>query len=322
MRGLNLTKNTPMRSNGYFNMIGDNLIVPTKNTDLQEPYFNERVKVFKGSPALKAKVKEYLKDSGSGVYFDPSWNKRLALDELGEVIAKSAFNKEGTGLAWDNLANAKRFRSDAISNMKGNWALISRDRLESQVNDSIKNATFPTKNDFTFKGKTRENINASINAINEWVTYQTIGDAYFNEIQRRIDIQKEVDRELLKGDLKKLKALRSTIKFEDLIDKIDAEIKTIEQAQKDAANRTEEERKAKALADAEAKALADAIKKAEDALKNATTPEAIKAAEAELQRLKNSGSNGAGTGLPKMAIYGGIALVVAIGAYFMFRKKD
>jgi hypothetical protein len=302
-------------------MIGDDLIKPNAFSDLQEPYFNERVKVFKGSPDLKAKVKEYLKDTGSGVYFDPSWNKKLALEELGEMVAKSAFNKEGTGLAWDNLATAKRFRSDAISNMKGNWALIPRDRLESQVNDSIKNATFPTRNDLTFKGTTRDNIKASIESIYKWVIYQTIGSAYYSEINRRMAIKAEVDRELLKGDLKKLKTLRSTIKFEDLIDKIDEEIKTIEQAQKDAANRTEEERKAKALADAEAKALADSIKKAEAELAAATSPEAKAAAQAKLNDLKKSGSNGAGTGLPKMAIYGGIALVVAIGAYFMFKKK-
>jgi isocitrate dehydrogenase len=55
---------------------------------------------------------------------------------------------------------------------------------------------------------------------------------------------------------------------------------------------------------------------------DAQTDEEKAAAQAKLKGLKNSGSNGAGTGLPKMAIYGGIALVVAIGAYFMFRKKD
>ena len=58
--------------------------------------------------------------------------------------------------------------------------------------------------------------------------HQKQGDAYYSEIQRRMAIQSEVDRELLKSDLKKLKALRSKVKFEDLLDKIDEEIKTIE----------------------------------------------------------------------------------------------
>lgn len=321
MKGLNLTPTTRMRSNGYFNMIGDNLINATSNSDLQEPYFMGSIGRYKSSGNLKRDVKSQLSDSGSRVYFDPSWNKKLALEELISIVERSAFNTQGTGLAWDNLATAKRFRSDAISNMKGNWALISRQTLEKQVDDYIKNGKEGERNDYTFKGTTRDNLKASINAIQKWVMFQTIGDAYFAEFKRREAIKADVDRELLKGDLKKLKALRSSTKFEDLVDKINEEIKSIEQAQKDAANRTEEERKAKEKADADAKALADAIKAAEDALRNARTPEEIKAAEAELKRLKNSGSSGMGTGIPKLAIYGGIGLVVIIGAYFMFRKR-
>jgi hypothetical protein len=324
MRGLNLTQNTRMRSNGYFSMIGDDLINPSTNSDLQETYFNKRVSDYKSSPTLKAKVKEYLKDSSSGVYFNPSWNKRLAFDELGEVIAKSAFNTQGTGIAWQKLKQAKEDRSAAISRLKKDKRLNKDVTNENLVNDAISSGKLLKTSGVSGINDTQINelILSAIKNIEEWVIYQTIGDAYYKEIQRRDAIQKEVDKELLKGDLKKLKALRSTIKFEDLIDKIDEEIKTIEQAQKDAANRTEDERKAKALADAEAKALADAIKKAEAELAAAKTDEEKAAAQAKLKGLKNSGSNGAGTGLPKIAIYGGIALVVAIGAYFMFRKKD
>jgi hypothetical protein len=321
MKGLVITRPLGMRSNAYFNMIGDDLIKPSIYSDLQEPYFNARVQSFKGTPDLKAKVKEFLKDTGSGVYFEPSWNNKLALEELGEMVAKSANNKEGTGLAWDNLANAKRFRSDALSNMKGNWALIPRNKLESQVNDSIKNDTFPKKNDYTYKGTTRDNIKAAIDAIYKWVTYQTIGDAYFKEIKRRMAIKSEVEKELLTGDLRKLKALRSKIKFEDLLEQINEEIKTIEQAQKDAANRTEEERKAKELADAEAKAKADAIKQAEAELAAAKTDDEKAAAQAKLNNLKNTGSNTT-LGGNKTLLYVGIGVVVLVGAFFAFRKRN
>jgi hypothetical protein len=318
MKGLNLTQTTRMRANGYFSMIGDDLIKPNVYSDLQEPYFNARVQAEKINPELKKKVKALLQDSGSGVYFDPSWNKKLALEELGEMVAKSAFNKEGTGLAWEKLKQAKENRSNAISDLK-KLKPYNKDLTNiNAIDEAIKNASFPSS---LGNQRVKDYVTSAINNIYEWVIYQTIGSAYYSEIRRRMAIQAEVDRELLKGDLKKLKALRSTIKFEDLIDKIDEEIKTIEQAQKDAANRTEDERKAKALADAEAKALADAIKKAEAELAAAKTDEEKAAAQAKLKGLINSGSNGAGTGLPKMAIYGGIALVVAIGAYFMFRKK-
>ena len=300
-----------MRSNGYFNMIGDNLIVPTTNVDLQETYFNKMVQTLKSAPILKTKVKELLNNSGSGVYFNPSWNKRLALDELGEVVAKSAFNTQGTGIAWQKLKQAKEDRSAAISRLKKDKPLNKDVTNENLVNDAISSGQPLKTSGISGIKDTQINelIKSAINNINEWVIYQTIGDAYYNEIQRRDGIQKEVDRELLKGDLKKLKALRSTIKFEDLIDKIDAEIKTIEQAQK--------------AAEEKQKAIDEANKK----LSGATTPEQKASAQAELDALLRAGSDGAGaiakgTGLPKGAIYIGIGLVVAIGAYFMFRKKD
>jgi hypothetical protein len=292
-------------------MIGDNLIVPTTNVDLQETYFNKMVQTLKSSPSLKTKVKEVLNNSGSGVYFNPSWNKRLALDELGEVIAKSAFNTQGTGIAWQKLQQAKVDRSDAISRLKKDKPLNKDVTNENLVNDAISSGKPLKTSGISGIKDTQINelIKSAINNINEWVIYQTIGDAYYNEIQRRDGIQKEVDRELLKGDLKKLKALRSTIKFEDLIDKIDEEIKTIEQAQK--------------AAEEKQKAIDEANKK----LSGATTPEQKAAAQAELDALLRAGSDGAGAiakgmGLPKGAIYIGIGLVVAIGAYFMFRKKD
>jgi hypothetical protein len=319
MRGLNLNKPSRLTSNRYFSMIGDDLITPTSSADLQESYFNARVQAEKTNPELKKKVKALLQDAGSGVYFSPSFKSNLALQDLIRMTAQSADNKAGTGKAWDKLQQAKENRSNAISDLK-KLKPYNKDLTNiNAIDEAIKNASFPSS---LGNQRVKDYVTSAINNIYEWVIYQTIGSAYYSEIQRRMAIQAEVDRELLKGDLKKLKALRSTIKFEDLIDKIDEEIKTIEQAQKDAANRTEDERKAKALADAEAKALADAIKKAEAELAAAKTDEEKAAAQAKLQGLKNSGSNGAGTGLPKMAIYGGIALVVAIGAYFMFRKKD
>ena len=88
MRGLNLNKPSRLTSNGYFSMIGDDLITPTSSADLQESYFNARVQAEKKNPELKKKVKALLQDSGSGVYFDPSWNKKLALEELELAIQK------------------------------------------------------------------------------------------------------------------------------------------------------------------------------------------------------------------------------------------
>jgi DNA repair exonuclease SbcCD ATPase subunit len=306
MKGLNLTTTTRMRSNGYFSMIGDDLIVPTSMSNLSETYFNDRVQDFKTKPELKARVKELLKDSDSGIYFNPKWNKTLSLKDLDAMILKIADNKVGTGLAWDKLQKAKDERQNAINKLGSEWNITAKTARE-RVDEAIKK-NYPKNNNLN-NSSVQDSVKASIANIHDWVAFQTAGEAYNNEINRRIAIEQEVNKELLKGDLKKLKPLRSTIKFEDLLDKIDEEIKSIEDAQKTA------EEKQKAIDEANRK------------LSGATTPEEKKAAQAELDALLRAGSDGAGaiargTGLPKGAIYIGIGLVVAIGAYFMFRKKD
>jgi hypothetical protein len=121
MKGLMLNKTSKTGRGSYFNMIGDDLITPTMSANLQEFYFNARVQDFKSKPELKARVKALLRDTGSGVYFDPSWNKNLAIGDLAKMVAKSADNKVGTGLAWDKLKQAKDDREDAIKFLGDRW---------------------------------------------------------------------------------------------------------------------------------------------------------------------------------------------------------
>jgi hypothetical protein len=320
MRGLNLNKPSRLTSNRYFSMIGDDLITPTSSADLQESYFNARVQAEKTNPELKKKVKALLQDAGSGVYFSPSFKSNLALQDLIRMTAQSADNKAGTGKAWDKLQQAKENRSNAISDLK-KLKPYNKDLTNiNAIDKAIADASYPSDlgND-----RVKSYVNSAINNINEWVAYQTVADAYAKEWLRRTELKSKVEKAILKEDEKELKQLVSVVNITELEDKIKEALTEIKKAKADAANRTEEERKAKALADAEAKALADAIKKAEAELAAATSPEAKAAAQAKLNDLKNSGSNsnGASSGLPKMAIYGGIALVVAIGAYFMFKKK-
>lgn len=313
MRGLNLTKTTRIRSNRYFSMIGDALIIPSQRSNqLNEFYFKDRTTKIIGKDSTKAEAKKLLENKISGVYFDPRWKDSLAIENLiSRVVA-------AVSLANDALQRAKDDRQGAINDLGrkvGVTMQTARERVDAAISRGSVDDTLKTET-------TKRLVLSSITNIEQYVYFWTVADAYTNEIERREINLNLVKNAISKGNVKELKALRSNVVVTELKDQIDEEIKTIEQAQKDAANKTEEERKAKANADAEAKALADAIKKAEDALKNATTPEAIKAAEEELKRLKNSGSSGTSTGIPKLAIYGGIGLVVIIGAYFMFRKKD
>lgn len=305
MRGLNLAKTTRMRSNGYFSMIGDDLIVPTSMANLQETYFNNRVQDFKTKPELKARVKELLKDSASGIYFNPKFNNTLSLDEINAMIVKIADNKVGTGLAWDKLKAAKDERQSAIDKL-GSEFNITKKTARERVDEAI-SRNYPTNNNLNNKS-VQDTVKSSITNLHDWVAFQTAGEAYNNELNRREQLKSVVDTAIAKGDLKELKGLSSLVKFKDLKTNIDDTIKAIEEAKK------AEEAKQKAIEEANRK------------LSGATTPEEKKAAQAELDALLRAGSEGAGaiargTGLPKGAIYIGIGLVVAVGAYFMFRKR-
>lgn len=305
MRGLNLTKTTRMRSNGYFSMIGDDLIVPTSMANLQETYFNNRVQKYKTEPELKVRVKELLKDSGSGIYFNPKFNNTLSLDEINAMIVKIADNKVGTGLAWDKLKAAKDERQSAIDKL-GSEFNITKKTARERVDEAI-SRNYPTNSNLNNKS-VQDTVKSSITNLHDWVAFQTAGEAYNNELNRREQLKSVVDTAIAKGDLKELKGLSSLVKLKDLKTNIDDTIKAIEEAKK------AEEAKQKAIEEANRK------------LSGATTPEEKKAAQAELDALLRAGSEGAGaiargTGLPKGAIYIGIGLIVAIGAYFMFRKR-
>lgn len=305
MRGLNLAKTTRMRSNGYLSMIGDDLIVPTSMANLQETYFNDRVQKYKTEPELKARVKELLKDSGSGIYFNPKFNNTLSLDEISAMILKIADNKIGEGLAWDKLKLAKDERQSAINKL-GSEYNITKKTARERVDQAI-SRNYPTMQGLNNKS-VQDTVKSSIKNLHDWVAFQTAGEAYNSELNRREQLKSVVDTAIEKGDLKELKGLSSLVKFKDLKTNIDDTIKAIEEAKK------AEEAKQKAIEEANRK------------LSGATTPEEKKAAQAELDALLRAGSQGAGaiargTGLPKGAVYIGIGLVVAVGAYFMFRKR-
>jgi hypothetical protein len=313
MRGLNLTKPSRLTSNGYFSMIGDALIIPSKRaTQLDEFYFKARAEKIVGKDSTKVAAKKLLEDKSSGVFFEPLWKDTLATDNLTSRVATAV------SMAMEFLKKAKDDRQGAIDEL-GRKATITMKTARERVDAAIERGSL---DDGISSETAKKLVTSAMSNIEKYVYYWTVADAYTSEIERRATNEILIKRAIIKGDVKELKSLRSNAVVTELKDQIDEAIKSIEQAKKDEANRTEEERKAKALADAEAKALAEAIKKAEAELAAAKTDEEKAAAQAKLQGLKNSGSNGAGTGLPKMAIYGGIALVVAIGAYFMFRKKD
>ena len=305
MKGLMLNKNSKTGRGSYFNMIGDDLITPTMSANLQEFYFDERVQDFKSKPELKTRVKALLRDTGSGVYFDPSWNRNLAIDDLTKMVIKSADNKVGTGLAWESLKQAKSNRQSAIDKLGSEWNITAKTARE-RVDDAIKR-NYPTNSNLNNRN-VQDLVKAAINNINDWVAFQTVADAYTNEIGRRMQLNDVVKKAILKGDVKEMKALSSMVKIDELKTSLDDAIKTIEEAKK------AEEAKQKAIDEANRK------------LSGATTPEEKAAAQAELDALLRAGSEGAaaisrGTGLPKGAVYIGIGLVVAIGAYLMFRKK-
>jgi hypothetical protein len=303
MKGLNITKQLRANSNSYFNMIDDSFIkVSTRAARLNEPYFVTYVEKFytnKGPALIVAKAKELLRDKGKGVMYDPLFDNTLSIDALTKRVIASEKR------AMEVLSVVKKDRDEAIGALAKSIT-ISRQKATQEVDESIASV----KTAAVEKNSTaRTRIDAIYNNLLEYMAYWAVADAYTMEINKRATELLSVENAIKKGDVKELKALRSKVANKELKTMIDEAIKSIEEAQK--------------AAEEKQKAIDEANKK----LSGATTPEQKAAAQAELDALLRAGSDGAGaiakgTGLPKGAIYIGIGLVVAVGAYFMFRKKD
>jgi flagellar hook-basal body complex protein FliE len=299
MKGLLINKPMRAQRGGYFNMIGDTLIIPSKRaTQLDEFYFKARTEKIVGKDSTKVAAKKLLEDKSSGVFFESLWKDSLAIDNLTSRVATAV------SLANEALQRAKNDRQGAIDAL-GKRADVTQKTARERVDQAIVRGGI---DDTLREETTKKLVLSSIANIEKYVYFWTVADAYTNEIERRLTNDALVKRAINKGDVKELKSLRSNVVVTELKDQIDEAIKSIEQGQKDA------EEKQKAIDEANKK------------LSGATTPEQKASAQAELDALLRAGSDGAGaiakgTGLPKGAIYIGIGLVVAIGAYFMFRKK-
>lgn len=304
MKGLMLNKPSKVGRNSYFNMIGDAFIKPSDRAEkLNESYFKTYVQKQYSNKApaqIISKAKELLRSKGSGVYYEPLWDDTLSIDNLSKRVADS---EKG---AMQALENAKNYRNQIINDLSKTFHVgFSKSKATNEVDTSI--ASGIASNDLSKSG----NDNRFKSILDSLLTYQaywSVASAYTAEINKRVTNSELVKRAIAKGDIPELKALRSKVSVKELKTNIDEAIKSIEDAKK------AEEEKQKAIAEANRK------------LTGATTPEEKAAAQAELDALLRAGSEGAaaisrGTGLPKGAVYIGIGLVVAIGAYLMFRKK-
>lgn len=302
MRGLNITKPLQIKSNGYFNMIEDAFIkVSTRAARLQESYFVTYIeKSYKNKgPALIIKqAKTLLRERGSGVFYDPLFDETLSINALSKRVLDAETQ------AMRVLGTAKKYRQEAIDALTKVFGILRKNAI-AEVDESIVGVmTIKVEKNST----ARNRVNSIYKSLLEYMAYWSVADAYTKEINKRSTQLLSVEKAINNGNLTELKNLRSKVSNKELIKMIDEAVKAIEEAKK------AEEAKQKALEEANRK------------LSGATTPEEKKAAQAELDALLRAGSQGAGaiargTGLPKGAIYIGIGLIVAIGAYFMFRKR-
>lgn len=324
MKGLMLNKPSRVaRNNGYFNMIADEFIKPSKRAeDLNESYFKAYVKkqyTNKAPAEIIAQAKKFLRDSNNAVYFKPDFDKTLSIQEIADRVLLSETQ------AMRSLNNAKKYKDDIINNLARTIHVqFQKNKAINEVEGSIaigipSNAIDKSKNVFRF--------NEILSALLDYKAYWAVAAAYAAEYNKRLDDSKAVTAAIEKGDVPALKALRSKVNVAELKTNIDDAIKAIEdakkaeaEAQKAAAqSKADAEKAAEASRKAEEERLA-AINKAAEELANATTPEQKLAAQAKLDALRLGGGSSEG-GIPKMVIYGGIGLVVAVGAYLMFRKK-
>jgi DNA primase large subunit len=213
-----------------------------------------------------------------------------------------------------SLNNAKGTKNAIIDDLaRTRYVQFSKSKAIKEVEGSI--ASGIASNDIGKSGNTSR-FNQLLSELLEYKAYWAVAAAYTAEYNKREKDSKDVTAAIEKGDVAALKALRSKVNVAELKTNIEEAIKSIEEAKK---AEEEKQKAAEAARKAEEERLA-AINKAAEELANATTPEQKAAAQAKLDALR-LGSGSSEGGIPKMVIYGGIGLVVAIGAYLMFRKK-
>jgi hypothetical protein len=324
MKGLILNKPSRVtRNKGYFNMIADEFIKPsTRAENLNESYFKAYVKkqyTNKAPAEVIAQAKKFLRDSNNPVYFKPDFEKTLSIDDIAARVLLSETQAMGS------LNNAKGTKNAIIDDLaRTRYVQFSKSKAIKEVEGSI--ASGIASNDIGKSGNTSR-FNQLLSELLEYKAYWAVAAAYAAEYNKRLDDSKAVTAAIEKGDVAALKALRSKVNVTELKTNIDDAIKAIEdakkaeaEAQKAAAqSKADAEKAAEAARKAEEERLA-AINKAAEELANATTPEQKAAAQAKLDALRSSSGSSEG-GIPKMVIYGGIGLVVVVGAYLMFRKK-
>jgi hypothetical protein len=291
-----LNLNVVVPREGYFNMIDDSLIKPsTRATRLDEFYFKERAQAEILKDVIITRAKDALRDKNSGVYYNEAWDLTMSLDALAQRVVESI------KFAEDALKRAKSDRQSAIDKVGGQWT-VSMKTARERVDTAIRTGRF---GDEISPNSAKDSVRQSIANIQTWVVFNTIADAYTNEIERRAKSELLVNKAIEKGDIKELENLKSKVRVKELSDAIDNAIKNItdkEKSEKEAKAREEEARKK---------------------LAEAKTPEEKAQAQAELDALFSRGVSAVkSTFGGKTLLFVGIGLVVLIGGYFVLRKKD
>lgn len=305
----NINKLIGVKMGSYMNMIDDTLIKPSTYSNLQESYFQDLVNLYKKDlPEIQKNVKALMNDPSNVVYFKPQWNDTLSIDEMKNVIAQTADNKLGIGIAWDKLALAKTNRQRAIDDEDtvGVSTATARQRVDGSISKGSAGKPLLTEKDAI------NNAREAIKNIKEWVDYQTVADAYVAEINRREKAVLAVNSAIEKGDLDELNALKPKLRVKELETRVDDAIKKINAIK-------EEEARAKAEAEAKAKEEEEARKR----IAEAKTPEELALAQAKLDALMKKGSEAVKSAFSgKTLLFVGIGIAVLAGAYFYFKNKE
>ena len=291
-------------------MIDDSFIKPTARASkgLQESWARTSVDGFlknQGVAMVVSKAKSLLRDSSSGVYYEPLWDDTLSFDNLSKRVLDSETE------AMKVFSLIKQERQKAIDELVK--IFFTRATATENVDQSIAQG-FPTSKIDTRGKRAKDNLDSIRKMLLTYASYWAVADAYTMEIKTRATNDLLIDEAIGKGDVNELKALKSKVKVKELKTKIDNAIDDIKKKE-------EAEAQAKKEAEAKQKAIEEANKK----LSGATTPEEKAAAQAELDALLMVGGNGGSKttlGGNKTLLYVGIGVVVLVGAFFAFRKRN
>ena len=230
-------------------------------------------------------------DRSSGV----AWDSRVLDADINEEAIRE-LSKKAEDKSADELNTAKKLRQEAID-LEDDFntsAAKARTRVDAQINTKAR--------DSKLKQQAYDKINTIRESLVRHAAFKVLRDAYINELDSRLNKQKQVNDALATEDIKKLQEALKIATTAAQKTALDAKIQFVQDSVA---------RKSK-------------VDELVDKLGSATNEEQRKAIQAQIDQIKNDEAAARGelpeTKKPNLLLYGGIAVGAILLVVLIIRK--